>query len=73
MADYPATRDEAVEIIKENYAKYGSKPWALAKIFNNGQEKWVVSYLRTEDPFHSPYIEVLEDHSAEIDQLLETA
>jgi hypothetical protein len=70
MAEYFATRDEAVLFVKEWHTKDGSKPWFFAKILNHGDEKWVVVYNRAERPHGSPYIKILDDQSSEINRLV---
>lgn len=70
MAEYFSTRGDAERFIQEWYAKDGKSPAFFGKIFNNGTEKWIVNYDARHDPWASPHIKVLEDHSKEIRSLV---
>jgi hypothetical protein len=55
MAEYFTTRREAEEFIQEWFAKDEKPPCYFAKIFNNGAEKWIVSYDARQNPrLHRP-------------------
>jgi hypothetical protein len=66
MAEYFETKREAKEFVQECYAEDRKLPVFFGKIFNNGEEKWIVNYDARQNPRASPHIKVLEDHSREI-------
>jgi hypothetical protein len=70
MAEYFGTQDAAESFMREWFAKDGNLPVHFAKILNHGDEKWIVNYSARQNPWASPYIKVLEDHSHRIAQIV---
>ena len=70
MANYFDTRKAALQFIREYHAKDRSKPRFFGKVSDDGQERWLVIYSRSERPYDAEYVEILDDQSAEIDRLL---
>jgi hypothetical protein len=60
MAEYFGSKDVAEEFIRRWYFSDGKPPVFFDKIFNNGEEKWIVNYDSRQSPWDSPYIKVLE-------------
>jgi hypothetical protein len=70
MAEYFGTQDAAESFMREWFAKDGNLPVHFAKILNHGDEKWIVNYSGRQNPWASPYIKVLEDHSHRIAEIV---
>jgi hypothetical protein len=70
MANYFDTRGAALAFIREYYAKDRSKPRFLGQVLHEGRAEWLVVYSRSERPYDSADVKILEDQSAEIDRLL---
>jgi TPR repeat len=70
MAEYFGTQDAAESFMREWFAKDGNLPVHFAKILNHDDEKWIVNYSARQNPWASPYIKVLEDHSHRIAEIV---
>jgi len=67
MSEYFSSREDAEKFLID--AKTYNATF-FARILNSGVEKWMVSYHSRRDILSSPYIQVLEDHSDEIPNIV---